>query len=214
MDDRFDLEHDEHDIEGPRNNKSPLSSSSLSELLGVHGNTNNIITTAATTKERAPQNYICPLTLQLMDDPVNDICGHCFERRAIQDWLEFRGVCPISRKPMERHDLFHNGHLKLRIQEWKEDRPLYQHVDQHYAQHQMDDMLSLSDNDSHSKFELMLLPQERQVLNIVKARAERRRNDQEQRRRMWTVAIVVTVFVVVIVILAILYGDLPSMGPG
>jgi Trk-type K+ transport system membrane component len=78
----------------------------------------------------------------------------------------------------------------------------------------MDDMLSLSDNDSHSKFELMLLPQERQVLNIVKARAERRRNDQEQRRRMWTVAIVVTVFVVVIVILAILYGDLPSMGPG
>ena len=211
MDDRFDLEHDEHDIEGAQE-------SSLSPLSERNGNNNNATTTNTTTTNegglRAPQNYICPLTLQLMDDPVNDICGHCFERRAIQDWLEFRGVCPISRKPMQSTDLFHNGHLKLRIQEWKEDHPLYQHADQHYAQHQMNDMLSLSSNDSHSKFELMLLPQERQVLNIVKVRAERRRKDQEHRRRMWTVGIVVTVFVVIIVILALLYGDLPKMGPG
>jgi hypothetical protein len=148
-----------------------------------------------------------------MEDPVNDICGHCFERRAVQDWLEFRGVCPISRKPMETADLFRNGHLKLRIQEWKEDHPLYQHADARYAQHQVADMLNVSDHDSHSKFELMLLPQERQVLNIVKVRAESRRKDQMFRRRMWTVGIVVTVVVIVIVVLAIIYGDLPSLGP-
>jgi len=58
-----------------------------------------------------PANYICPLTLQLMDDPVNDNCGHTFERRAILQWLDRSGrndksrnrweaVCPISQKPL------------------------------------------------------------------------------------------------------------------
>ena len=67
-----------------------------------------------------PANYICPLTLQLMEDPVQDSCGHTFERRAIMEWLDRSSgnsgndnsnsgsgsihrraaVCPISRKPL------------------------------------------------------------------------------------------------------------------
>ena len=54
--------------------------------------------------ERIPANYICPLTLQLMEDPVQDSCGHTFERRAILEWLDrsnhHEAVCPISRKPL------------------------------------------------------------------------------------------------------------------
>ena len=64
-----------------------------------------------------PANYICPLTLQLMEDPVQDSCGHTFDRRAILEWLDRSSgngnsnsnsssihhraaVCPISRKPL------------------------------------------------------------------------------------------------------------------
>jgi hypothetical protein len=65
-----------------------------------------------------PANYICPLTLQLMEDPVQDSCGHIFERRAILELLDRSSgsnsdsgnissnshsraaVCPISRKPL------------------------------------------------------------------------------------------------------------------
>lgn len=33
---------------------------------------------------------ICPITLQLMEDPVTTADGHCYERRSIEDWLR----CP------------------------------------------------------------------------------------------------------------------------
>ena len=33
---------------------------------------------------------ICPITLQLMEDPVTTSDGHCYERRSIEDWLR----CP------------------------------------------------------------------------------------------------------------------------
>jgi hypothetical protein len=156
---------------------------------------------ASLSNNHPPPNYRCPLTLQLMEDPVNDGCGHCFERRAIMDWLEYRDVCPISRKPLDyRHDLFTNGSLKMRILEWKEEHPLYQNCDLHYAEHQAAEVLGYHDDDNaelseaqvqarkrrdpHSQFELMLLPQERQVLSIVKARAVERRKQHDRRNCM------------------------------
>mmetsp|Transcript_5170 Transcript_5170/g.9680 ORF Transcript_5170/g.9680 Transcript_5170/m.9680 type:complete len:255 (-) Transcript_5170:3616-4380(-) len=165
------------------------------------------------SNDQPPQTFRCPLTLQLMEDPVNDACGHCFERRAIQDWLDLRDFCPISRKPIMNDDLVVNGHLKARIQQWKEDHPLYQHGSRFYRKEQVDEMLSVSDHDSHSRFELMLLPQERVVLKIVKSRAESRRKAQEYRRRMIILGVLVTVVVVTVLVLALVYGDLKSVGP-
>ncbi|KAG7365204.1 U-box domain containing protein [Nitzschia inconspicua] len=168
------------------------------------------------SNDRPPSNYRCPLTLQVMDDPVNDGCGHCFERRAILDWLEYRDVCPISRKPLQEDLLFRNGHLKSRIQQWKEDHPLYQHLDQHYADHQIQEMLSSDHDDSsgrHSNFELMLLPQERQVLNIVKVRAHSRRKREEFNKCLWSLGITVAVFVVGATILSLILFRKELKGP-
>lgn len=195
----FDLEHGDEGVAAHRSKERSLSppQSLLSD-------------------DRPPQNYRCPLTLQVMDDPVNDGCGHCFERRAILDWLEYRQVCPISRKPLSEDGLFRNGSLKFRIQEWKEEHPLYQHLDEHYADRQVEDMLSVGSDDgrrSHSNFELMLLPQERQVLNIVKIRAYHRRKREEFSRCMWSLGITITVFVVGATVLALVLLDMELRGP-
>lgn len=196
--DTFDLEHGDYEDNFLNIKQQVCSPLSLESTTG---------------SDRPPPAYRCPLTLQLMDDPVNDGCGHCFERRAIQDWLEYSDVCPISRKPMSYNDLFGNGHLKARIQQWKEDHPLYQHVDKHYADRQVEDMLSVTSQNSHSQFELMLLPQERQVLNIVKVRAHRRRKREDFSKCMWSIGITVTLFIVGATVLALVFLDMELRGP-
>lgn len=213
-DDTFDMEHGDDDsnnirLEEGSANGLALAPSSSSQLQQQQYYAEN---------DRPPPSFRCPLTLQVMDDPVNDGCGHCFERRAILDWLEYRDVCPISRKPLSEDALFRNGHLKLRIQEWKEDHPLYQHLDEHYADHQMQDMLSSHTESSgrrrqHSNFELMLLPQERQVLNIVKVRAHSRKKRDEFRKCMWSLGITVAIFVVGATVLLLVLFRKDLQGP-
>jgi hypothetical protein len=72
-----------------------------------------------------PSNYICPLTLHPMREPVNDGCGHCFEREAIVEWLEYHEMCPISRKPLHRSHLHPADALRVRIRRWRESHYSY-----------------------------------------------------------------------------------------
>jgi len=51
------------------------------------------------------EKYTCPITHEIMKDPVVDPCGHRFERRAIQDWLNKHLTCPLSRISLSRGDL-------------------------------------------------------------------------------------------------------------
>ena len=48
-----------------------------------------------------PQALVCPITLDLMRDPVVDANGHTFNRSAIEHSLVNRpGICPLTN---ERH---------------------------------------------------------------------------------------------------------------
>ena len=55
-----------------------------------------------------------------MEEPVSDHCAHNFERRAIEAWI-VRGntCCPISRKAMSLGDLTPNHVLAERIEKWQ-----------------------------------------------------------------------------------------------
>jgi hypothetical protein len=215
-----------------------------------------------------------------MEDPVNDGCGHTFERKAILDWVKTcgNGCCPISRKPMimmtsridnnvddddEDDDdndiiisscndnikntttpmLYSDGHLKARIQEWKMNHPLYQGIDINYAKHQKDDMLNSNyyknnnnkndyddgnnndtisqnsnsihsssgtgihiHNNTRSRFELMLLPQERNVLNIVKIRARIQKERRDRTRCWYTIICFLVLFIIIILIIIFVVG--------
>lgn len=67
-----------------------------------------------------PDWALCPLTLEIMDDPLMDRDGLNYERKAIVEWLN-RGhtTCPLTRKPLSYRMLAPNAQLKLRIDHWR-----------------------------------------------------------------------------------------------
>lgn len=67
-------------------------------------------------------SFICPLTLEIMNQPLMSKHGFNFERSAILEWLS-RGNknCPLTRKPLEISKLVPNHALQGRILAWKQE---------------------------------------------------------------------------------------------
>jgi hypothetical protein len=40
--------------------------------------------------------FICPITQEIMRDPVMTKYGHCFEKRVIETWVSEKGKCPLT----------------------------------------------------------------------------------------------------------------------
>ena len=67
----------------------------------------------------APESYLCPITYDLMADPMVAPDGNSYERSAIEQWLQQHGTSPISRQPMQTGQLIPNRSLKDAIEEWQ-----------------------------------------------------------------------------------------------
>lgn len=65
-----------------------------------------------------PDRYICPITQDVMKDPVMDREGHNFEREGIEQWLLRHDDCPMGREKLSKDTLFPNRALKEEIMEW------------------------------------------------------------------------------------------------
>ncbi|CAF3592277.1 unnamed protein product [Rotaria socialis] len=65
------------------------------------------------------ETFICPITHELMVDPVIDGDGNSYERGAIEDWLQRNGTSPITRVPLLASDLRPNRALKTAIYEYR-----------------------------------------------------------------------------------------------
>lgn len=48
---------------------------------------------------------LCPISNQVMRDPVLTPYGNCFERRSIENWLSQNATCPITLRPLAIHQL-------------------------------------------------------------------------------------------------------------
>lgn len=69
-----------------------------------------------------PSEFICGLTMEIMDDPLMSKYGHNYERAAILEWLTSgHDTCPMTRQPMRLSDLISNRCLRTRIHEWKKE---------------------------------------------------------------------------------------------
>jgi hypothetical protein len=69
-----------------------------------------------------PEEFLCPLTQEIMVHPVTSRWGDTYERAAIIDWFN-RGYsfCPVSGEPLRPSYLFNNSSLARRIQNWKKE---------------------------------------------------------------------------------------------
>lgn len=67
------------------------------------------------------QSFYCPITREVMTDPVETSTGQTFERSAIEKWLASgTNSCPLTGLPLEISMLRPNKTLRLSIEEWQD----------------------------------------------------------------------------------------------
>lgn len=67
-----------------------------------------------------PKDYVCPISLQLMTDPVIDCNGHTFDRPSITEWYQKSKISPITHVSITNNNLTPNLILKRQILEFVE----------------------------------------------------------------------------------------------
>ena len=68
--------------------------------------------------DNIPEEFICPITLEIMEDPVLCEDGHTYERKAIQQLRT--SISPLTRQPIDKTKLIPNRALKECIQRFIE----------------------------------------------------------------------------------------------
>ena len=67
-----------------------------------------------------PEEFLCPIGLEIMEHPVMNREGRNFDRKSILDWLNAGNLtCPLTRKPLKPSELVPNHQLELRIRMWR-----------------------------------------------------------------------------------------------
>ena len=69
--------------------------------------------------EDIPKGFLCPITKQMMANPVLASCGHTFEKEAIVERKKKEGNCPICEKELTEETIS-NFRLKSEIDCWQE----------------------------------------------------------------------------------------------
>ncbi|KZV40943.1 U-box domain-containing protein 44-like [Dorcoceras hygrometricum] len=64
--------------------------------------------------------FSCPITKEVMVDPVETPLGYTFERSSIEKWLADNQTCPLTSTPLDSSILRPNKTLRQSIEEWQE----------------------------------------------------------------------------------------------
>jgi hypothetical protein len=81
--------------------------------------------TDSTSDLEIPDEFICPLTLELMHDPVMTRYGNSYERSAILKWVGCGNAhCPLTRRPLHLSDIVTNHQLRSKICQFQRDNNL------------------------------------------------------------------------------------------
>ena len=70
--------------------------------------------------DAAPKEYLCPITQEVMTDPVTTCDGHAYEREAIAKWLEANETSPATGATLDHPTLTENVALRKLIQDYME----------------------------------------------------------------------------------------------
>ena len=62
--------------------------------------------------------FTCPITQEIIKDPVSTKYGHLYEKKAIEDWIDKNHKCPMTNNPLEHKDLYANFAVKAAIDQF------------------------------------------------------------------------------------------------
>ncbi|KAF7840829.1 U-box domain-containing protein 26 [Senna tora] len=66
-----------------------------------------------------PYHFRCPISLELMRDPVTVCTGQTYDRASIESWVATGNTtCPVTRSPLTDFTLIPNHTLRRLIQDW------------------------------------------------------------------------------------------------
>lgn len=68
--------------------------------------------------EKIPQGFVCPISQEIMSDPVVGSDGHTYERRCIELWLSSHRSSPLTKVPMRKRTLRPNWALRNLISDF------------------------------------------------------------------------------------------------
>eukprot|EP01116_Phalansterium_solitarium_P016795 TRINITY_DN397_c1_g1_i2.p2 TRINITY_DN397_c1_g1~~TRINITY_DN397_c1_g1_i2.p2 ORF type:complete len:240 (+),score=16.67 TRINITY_DN397_c1_g1_i2:517-1236(+) len=78
---------------------------------------------AAPPRPEVPSSFICPITMEIMDDPVFAADGHTYEKSAIASWLDSHSTSPLTNAVLDNRNLVPNFNLRSQIKEWVGQHP-------------------------------------------------------------------------------------------
>lgn len=66
-----------------------------------------------------PSHFLCPISLDLMKDPVTLCTGISYDRENIEKWIEARNsTCPVTNQSLRNFDIIPNHAIRKMIQDW------------------------------------------------------------------------------------------------
>lgn len=71
---------------------------------------------------KVSHQFICPITQEIMRNPVIAEDGHTYEKDAIENWLEKSPTSPMTRQQISSEKLIPNLALKQLIDQWKDEQ--------------------------------------------------------------------------------------------
>lgn len=66
-----------------------------------------------------PSHFLCPISLDLMKDPITLCTGISYDRDNIEKWIEAgNSTCPVTNQHLRNFDLIPNHAIRKMIQDW------------------------------------------------------------------------------------------------
>ena len=69
----------------------------------------------ASEAAEVPDDYVCPITAEIMTDPVSTSDGFTYERTAISEWLRTKDTSPVTGATLESKTVIPNLSLRSMI---------------------------------------------------------------------------------------------------
>ena len=71
----------------------------------------------ASAQSGSPPEFLCPITMEVMTDPVFAADGHVYDRASIESFLETHDTSPLTNEPLATKSLTPNDALRSRLRE-------------------------------------------------------------------------------------------------
>ena len=101
-----------------KKNAASLSSSSFQPGGNISSGSGRVVQNA-----EPPKEFVCPITMCLMSDPVRTADGFVYERSAIADWLRGNDTSPMTNAKLASKAVASMNVLRHRIDRFRAERP-------------------------------------------------------------------------------------------